>query len=93
MTRCASAGVRLPYGHVQLMLAIPVSVVAPVVRGAHNFLDSAGPDLGWTLARPWANFGPTSGRPWADSGPTLGQLWADLGPKLWPILGRLLADF
>jgi len=39
-------------GSVQLMFAIPDNVVAPVVRGAHNFLDSAEPGLGWTLGRP-----------------------------------------
>ena len=53
-------------GSVQLMFAIPSSVVALVVRGAQNFWDSAGPGRGWTLGRPWGNFGPTAGRLSAD---------------------------
>ena len=42
-----------------------------MVRGAHNFLDSGGPGLGWTLGRLWAHLEPTLGRLWADLGPTL----------------------
>ena len=84
------------HGSVQLMFAIPSSVVAPVVRGAHNFLDSAGPGLGWTLGRPWANFGPASDRPWAiwaNLGPTLGRPWAQALADLGSTFGRLLVDF
>ena len=62
------------YDSVQLMFAIPDSVVAPVVRGAHNFLDSAGPGRAW--AGLWADLGPSLGRPWANSRPTVGRLWA-----------------
>ena len=72
-------------------------------RGRMSRSSPFGFDLGSTLGRLWADFGPILGLLWADLGqlwvhfgPTLGQLWIDLG-RLWanfgPTLGRLWADF